>query len=102
MTTYHVISWNDNKIIETVNNLPEAKRKCKALGHTGLDVSILTGYPPVAYVANENMEVVYNPRFKKSTCKHPPERLYSWYANNENLETVLCVCCCDCGAVLKN
>ena len=30
-------------------------------------------------------------------CKHPPERLYSWYAYDETLV----VCCCECGKVLK-
>ena len=29
------------------------------------------------------------------TCKHPPTRLYSWFAGK-----ILCVCCCACGAVL--
>ncbi len=28
-------------------------------------------------------------------CKHPPERLFSWFAGD-----VLCVGCCECGAVL--
>lgn len=30
------------------------------------------------------------------TCPHKPTRLYSWMADG-----TLCVCCCDCGAVLK-
>lgn len=38
-------------------------------------------------------------RFKlayQQICKHHPERLYSWFVGD-----VLCVCCCDCGAVLQ-
>lgn len=31
-----------------------------------------------------------------STCKHPPARLYSWFA----ADRTRCVACCDCGAVL--
>ncbi len=31
----------------------------------------------------------------KAPCKHPPTRLYSWLADD-----VLCVGCCDCGAIL--
>lgn len=31
------------------------------------------------------------------TCSHPPHRLYSWVA----FDGTLCVCCCECGAVLK-
>jgi hypothetical protein len=36
------------------------------------------------------------------TCKHPPTRLYSWYAYNgeTNKNDILVVCCCDCGTVL--
>jgi len=30
-------------------------------------------------------------------CKHPPERLFSWYA----FDGTLCVCCCVCGSALK-
>lgn len=30
------------------------------------------------------------------TCKHPPTRLYTWFA----YDGVLCIGCCDCGAVL--
>ena len=30
-------------------------------------------------------------------CKHPPERVYAWRAS----DGVLCIGCCECGAVLK-
>lgn len=93
---YYVISWDSGEVLGQYTDLNTAKRKAKALGHTGEDNPILTGYPPVAYVSNENREVVYNPRFKKQpACIHPPTRLYSWYVGD-----ILCVCCCACGAVL--
>jgi len=31
------------------------------------------------------------------TCAHPPARLFSWFA----IDGTLCVCCCDCGSVLR-
>jgi len=30
-------------------------------------------------------------------CQHPAKRLYSWHAYDGSL----CVCCCDCGEVLR-
>lgn len=30
-------------------------------------------------------------------CVHPPSRNYSWFAADKTL----CVCCCECGAVLQ-
>jgi hypothetical protein len=30
-------------------------------------------------------------------CPHPPSRLWAWTA----LDKTLCVCCCECGAVLR-
>ncbi|HDZ27036.1 hypothetical protein LCGC14_1009420 [marine sediment metagenome] len=29
-------------------------------------------------------------------CKHPPKRLFIWWVGE-----ILCICCCECGAVLK-
>lgn len=36
-------------------------------------------------------------------CKHPPERLWAWYALDCRVPggQVLCVACCDCGTVLQ-
>lgn len=36
------------------------------------------------------------------TCPHPPARLYAWFAYNceTGEDDILCVACCDCGAVL--
>lgn len=34
-------------------------------------------------------------------CKHPPDRLFSWFAKDARYEKpILCVCCCECGAIL--
>lgn len=35
-------------------------------------------------------------------CQHPPARRYAWFARDDTAPggTVLCVACCDCGAVL--
>jgi hypothetical protein len=30
-------------------------------------------------------------------CTHPEERLFAWWAYDGSL----CVCCCECGAVLQ-
>ncbi len=34
-------------------------------------------------------------------CNHPPARLFSWFVTGINGESIHCVCCCKCGAVLK-
>ena len=31
-----------------------------------------------------------------SEWKHPPQRLFTWWVGE-----ILCICCCDCGAVLQ-
>ena len=62
---FYIIDWDTKKVIGAYEKLTTAKRKCRALGHTGEDNSLLTGFPPVAYVANINGEVIYNPRFAK-------------------------------------
>jgi hypothetical protein len=33
---------------------------------------------------------------KESKCKHPPNRLFSWFATDATGK-YLCVACCDCG-----
>ena len=65
MTKYHVTYWDTGNIYRTFDKLPLAKKYARGLGHAGEDVSLLTGYPPIAFVANDNGEVVYNPRFGK-------------------------------------
>jgi hypothetical protein len=49
----------------THEELKDAKKVCRELGHTGENNVMLTGYPPIAFVADSENEVVYNPRFKK-------------------------------------
>ena len=34
---------------------------------------------------------------KEEECKHPPKRLYAWYA----YDNTLCIGCCECGKALK-
>ena len=34
---------------------------------------------------------------KPKPCKHPAKRLFSWYA----YDGTLCICCCECGKVLR-
>ena len=62
---YHVTYWNSQKIYRSFEKLAIAKRYARGLGHTGEDNHTLNGYPPVAFVANDNGECVYNPRFGK-------------------------------------
>jgi len=62
---YFVTIWNTKKIVKSFVELKNAKKFCRDFGH-GEDNPILTSLPPIAYVANKNGEVVYNPRFKKA------------------------------------
>lgn len=50
-------------------------------------------------IKNESVSVFAAGRSEK-ICKHPPERLYAWYARDDRIGRVLCVCCCECGKVL--
>ena len=63
---YYVTSWETRKVLSEHKTLATAKRYARGNGHTGEDVAILTGYPPIAYVANEAGECVYNPHFGKT------------------------------------
>ena len=60
---YYVVSWETGKVLETFKSLGPAKRCARALGHDPTYNPMLTGYAPIAYVGNGQMEVVYNPRF---------------------------------------
>lgn len=62
---YHVKLWDTFETVESYENLNTAKRHARKMGHTGEDNPGLTGFPPVAFVTNDNDECVYNPRFKK-------------------------------------
>ena len=63
---YHVTYWDTGEIYRSFENLARAKKYARGLGHTGEDNPILTSYPPIAYVANDDGEVVYNPYFGKN------------------------------------
>jgi len=56
---YHVTEWETGKIRASFGGRTKAARVARAAGHTGEDCSILRGYPPVCYVANDAGEVVY-------------------------------------------
>jgi hypothetical protein len=63
---FYVISWETGEVLDQHPKLALAKRYARGQGHTGEDHPFLTGYPPIAYVANEAGECVYNPRFGKN------------------------------------
>ena len=63
---FYVTSWDTGEILGEYKKLAIAKRYARGEGHTGEDIAILIGYPPIAYVANEAGECVYNPRFGKT------------------------------------
>ena len=60
---YKVINWNTDAIMGEYSSLTQAKRACKALGHTNDTNPIFTSLPPVAYVQDDRGCCVYNPRF---------------------------------------
>ena len=62
---YHVTYWETFKIHRSFDKLAIAKKYARGLGHTDEDNSGLTGYPPIAFVANDAGECVNNPRFSK-------------------------------------
>ena len=62
---YHVTIWDTQKVYRSFEKLAIAKRYARGLGHNGVDSPGLTGYPPIAFVANGAGECVYNPRFSK-------------------------------------
>lgn len=54
--------------------------------------------------------VVNGPQRKADECRHPARRLYAWAARDDSAKPsrlfpqggrVLCVACCECGAVLQ-
>ena len=62
---FYVKRWADDEVIREYPKLAIAKKYARGQGHTGEDHPFLTSYPPIAYVANEDGECVYNPRFSK-------------------------------------
>ena len=63
---FHVTYWETGKIYRSFERLAIAKKYARGLGHDGKDVEIFTGYAPIAYVADDNGDLVYNPRFGKN------------------------------------
>ena len=62
---FFVTLWENGQVVHEFEKLTIAKRYARGMGHTGEDHPGLTGYPPIAFVANEDGECVYNPRFSK-------------------------------------
>lgn len=62
---YHVTDWTTQAVIKSFEKLGLAKRYARGQGHTGEDNPMLTGYPPIAFVADDSGNCVYNPRFGK-------------------------------------
>jgi len=65
---YQVRRWSDDTVIKEFDILRRAQNCAKLQGHTGEDIEIFTGYPPIAYVWDTDPAhdgIVYNPRFSK-------------------------------------
>jgi hypothetical protein len=63
---YQVRKWENDEVIREFDSLKRASNCARLQGHTGEDVEIFTGYPPIAYVWDtEKNGCVYNPRFGK-------------------------------------
>ena len=62
---YYIKMWNGDKVVSKHEHLIFAKVAARAMGHTGDSDRhrIFIDFFPVAYVANEKGECVYNPRF---------------------------------------
>jgi hypothetical protein len=63
---FHVTLWETREVVRSFEKLAVAKRWARGQGHTGEDDPGLTSYPPIAYVADDNGDLVYNPRFGKN------------------------------------
>lgn len=76
---YKVILWDTQEIVGEYENLSTAKRECRKLG---CDKRWVSGnfkwYTPLAFVGDENTNLVYNPRFKIPPEDYPVirENLY--------------------------
>jgi hypothetical protein len=63
---YQVRKWENDEVIKEFDNLRRASNCARLQGHTGEDIEIYTGYPPIAYVWDTELNgLVYNPRFGK-------------------------------------
>jgi hypothetical protein len=63
---FHVTLWETREVVKSFEKLAIAKRWARGRGHTGEDDPGATSYPPLAYVANDDGDLVYNPRFGKN------------------------------------
>lgn len=76
---------------ETVKVLRTVVPRAKASG----DVSAVTAVMGLGLKAGRIVE--------EKPCQHPASRQYAWHAYNHVTDKLdaLCICCCDCGAVLR-
>lgn len=58
---YHVTDWETREIYGSYKKLTVARRWCRGKGHNGNIHN--NRYEPVAFVANDEGYLVYNPRF---------------------------------------
>jgi hypothetical protein len=83
-----------------MSDLDQARitKEFSKLGAEKFELAIAARAKP-APAEEEETEEPREPPF----CKHPAKRLYAWWANgNDGSEqTVLCVTCLDCGAILR-
>jgi len=77
---FYVKSWDSDNILSAHDTLPIARRYCRGEGHTGEQVC--GKFVPVAYVANERGECVYNPRFSVNVS---PTVGQTFTAHDDNL-----------------
>ena len=54
-------------------------------------------------LAQRQAVTLASPEPERAPCSHPPARQYAWLARDDTAPAghVLCVACCDCGAVLQ-
>lgn len=65
---FYVRKWDGDEVISEHKALAAARKAARGWGHVGYVPDGCTSYPPVAYVANENGECVYNPHFPSTIC----------------------------------
>ena len=64
---FQVREWDTDKVLYEFDKLAIAKKYARGQGHTGEDNPMLTGYPPIAFVWDVELDgCCYNPRFGKN------------------------------------
>ena len=63
---FYVVEWDGKKTVAKYELLMHAMVKAIDLGHLAISDDVFLDHPPIAYVANEDGECVFNPKFPKS------------------------------------